>query len=128
MVVPDGGVGYVQAAAAQARGCPVQVGTDMPFEPISAHLEFFGFGGATPAQPPTSCVPSPRSRPDAAEGLPEAIRFSAMLDPSGAGTSVGLRAAAVWANPNHGTALACSGLSRMRGALMMAIAVERRVM
>jgi shikimate dehydrogenase len=34
--------------AAQARGCPVQVGTDMLFEMIPAYLEFFGFGTATP--------------------------------------------------------------------------------
>jgi shikimate dehydrogenase len=33
--------------AAQARGCPVQVGTDMLFEMIPAYLEFFGFGTAT---------------------------------------------------------------------------------
>jgi shikimate dehydrogenase len=30
-------------AAAQARGCPVQVGADMLFEMIPAYLEFFGF-------------------------------------------------------------------------------------
>ena len=30
-------------AAAQARGCRVQVGTDMLFEMIPAYLEFFGF-------------------------------------------------------------------------------------
>lgn len=35
-------------AAAQARGCPVQVGKDMLFEMIPAYLEFFGFGTATP--------------------------------------------------------------------------------
>jgi len=29
--------------AAQARGCPVQVGTDMLFEMIPAYLEFFGY-------------------------------------------------------------------------------------
>jgi shikimate dehydrogenase len=29
--------------AAQARGCPVQIGTDMLFEQIPAYLEFFGF-------------------------------------------------------------------------------------
>lgn len=34
--------------AALARGCPVQVGTDMLFEMIPAYLEFFGFGSATP--------------------------------------------------------------------------------
>ncbi|MBW0172652.1 MAG: shikimate dehydrogenase [Hydrogenophaga sp.] len=35
-------------AAAQARGCRVQVGTDMLFEQIPAYLEFFGFPSATP--------------------------------------------------------------------------------
>lgn len=30
-------------AAAQARGCPVQVGADMLFEMIPAYLEFFGY-------------------------------------------------------------------------------------
>ena len=34
--------------AAKARGCRVQVGTDMLFEMIPAYLEFFGFGTATP--------------------------------------------------------------------------------
>ncbi len=34
--------------AARARGCTVQVGTDMLFEMIPAYLEFFGFGTATP--------------------------------------------------------------------------------
>jgi shikimate dehydrogenase len=29
--------------AAQARGCPVQIGTDMLFEQIPAYLEFFDF-------------------------------------------------------------------------------------
>jgi shikimate dehydrogenase len=37
-------------AAAQARGCPVQVGSDMLFEQIPAYLEFFGFGVATPEE------------------------------------------------------------------------------
>lgn len=37
-------------AAAQARGCPTQAGTDMLFEQIPAYLEFFGFGTATPEQ------------------------------------------------------------------------------
>jgi shikimate dehydrogenase len=36
--------------AAQARGCPVQVGTDMLFEQIPAYLEFFGFGETTPEE------------------------------------------------------------------------------
>lgn len=35
-------------AAAQARGCPIQVGTDMLFEQIPAYLAFFGFPGTTP--------------------------------------------------------------------------------
>ncbi|MBB1602701.1 shikimate dehydrogenase [Variovorax sp. UMC13] len=34
--------------AAKAKGCAVQVGTDMLFEMIPAYLEFFGFGSATP--------------------------------------------------------------------------------
>lgn len=34
--------------AAMARGCPVQVGSDMLFEMIPAYLEFFGFPSATP--------------------------------------------------------------------------------
>ncbi len=33
--------------AARARGCPVQVGTDMLFEMIPAYLEFFGFPTTT---------------------------------------------------------------------------------
>ncbi|TGE01054.1 shikimate dehydrogenase family protein [Methylobacterium nonmethylotrophicum] len=33
--------------AAQEKGCPVQVGTDMLFEQIPAYLEFFGFGTTT---------------------------------------------------------------------------------
>ncbi|MBB3674708.1 shikimate dehydrogenase family protein [Modestobacter versicolor] len=37
-------------AAATARGCPVQVGTDMLYEQIPAYLEFFGFGSATPEE------------------------------------------------------------------------------
>ncbi len=35
-------------AAARAKGCAIQVGTDMLFEQIPAYLEFFGFGTATP--------------------------------------------------------------------------------
>lgn len=34
-------------AAARARGCTTQIGTDMLFEMIPAYLEFFGFGSAT---------------------------------------------------------------------------------
>jgi shikimate dehydrogenase len=33
--------------AARARGCEVQVGSDMLFEMIPAYLEFFGFGSAS---------------------------------------------------------------------------------
>ena len=36
--------------AAKARGCTVQVGTDMLFEMIPAYLEFFGFGTGTPEE------------------------------------------------------------------------------
>lgn len=35
-------------AAARAKGCPIQVGTDMLFEQIPAYLEFFGFPTTTP--------------------------------------------------------------------------------
>jgi len=35
-------------AAAQAKGCPIQLGTDMLFEMIPDYLGFFGFGTATP--------------------------------------------------------------------------------
>ena len=37
-------------AAAQARGCPIQVGSDMLYEMIPAYLEFFGFGTTTPEE------------------------------------------------------------------------------
>jgi shikimate dehydrogenase len=37
-------------AAARARGCAYQVGTDMLFEQIPAYLEFFGFPDATPQE------------------------------------------------------------------------------
>ena len=37
-------------AAAQARGCRVQVGTDMLFEMIPAYLEFFGYPAAAADQ------------------------------------------------------------------------------
>lgn len=36
--------------AAQARGCAVQVGSDMLFEQIPAYLEYFGLPSATPQQ------------------------------------------------------------------------------
>jgi shikimate dehydrogenase len=36
--------------AAKAKGCMVQVGTDMLFEQIPAYLEFFGFGSSTPEE------------------------------------------------------------------------------
>ena len=35
-------------AAARARGCAIQVGTDMLFEQIPAYLEFFGLRTTTP--------------------------------------------------------------------------------
>jgi shikimate dehydrogenase len=35
-------------AAARARGCAIQIGTDMLFEQIPAYLEFFGFRTTTP--------------------------------------------------------------------------------
>ncbi len=35
-------------SAAKARGCSVQIGTDMLFEQIPAYLEFFGFPTTTP--------------------------------------------------------------------------------
>jgi shikimate dehydrogenase len=34
--------------AAEDKGCPIQVGTDMLFEQIPAYLEFFGFPTTTP--------------------------------------------------------------------------------
>jgi shikimate dehydrogenase len=37
-------------AAAQAKGCAIQIGTDMLYEMIPAYLEFFGFGAATPEE------------------------------------------------------------------------------
>jgi shikimate dehydrogenase len=36
--------------AALAKGCAIQVGTDMLFEMIPAYLEFFGFGTSTPEE------------------------------------------------------------------------------
>jgi shikimate dehydrogenase len=33
--------------AVQARGCPVQVGSDMLFEQIPAYLEYFGYPTTT---------------------------------------------------------------------------------
>jgi len=35
-------------AAAQARGCTIQVATDMLFEQIPAYLEYFGLETTTP--------------------------------------------------------------------------------
>lgn len=37
-------------AAAAARGCPYQIGSDMLFEQIPAYLEFFGFPSTTPEE------------------------------------------------------------------------------
>jgi shikimate dehydrogenase len=36
--------------AAQARGCQIQIGSDMLFEQIPAYLEFFGYPVATPEE------------------------------------------------------------------------------
>lgn len=36
--------------AAWAKGCPVQIGTDILFEMIPAYLEFFGFVTGTPEE------------------------------------------------------------------------------
>jgi len=36
--------------AARAKGCPIQVGTDMLFEQIPAYLEFFGLPTTTPEE------------------------------------------------------------------------------
>jgi shikimate dehydrogenase len=36
--------------AARAKGCDIQVGTDMLFEQIPAYLEFFGFPTTTPEE------------------------------------------------------------------------------
>jgi len=37
-------------AAAKSRGCQIQIGTDMLFEQIPAHFEFFGFRTTTPEE------------------------------------------------------------------------------
>ena len=37
-------------AAAKARGCVTQIGTDMLFEQIPAYLEFFGYPKTTPEE------------------------------------------------------------------------------
>ncbi len=47
VVMTDEMTAFLHAAA--ARGCRVQVGTDMLFEQIPAYLEFFGLPSATPA-------------------------------------------------------------------------------
>ena len=57
-IAPDTFVGEVvmkteytpMLQAAKAKGCQVQVGTDMLFEMIPAYLEFFGFGTASPEE------------------------------------------------------------------------------
>jgi len=48
VVMKDEMTSFLRAAA--ARGCGVQVGTDMLFEQIPAYLEFFGLPSATPAE------------------------------------------------------------------------------
>jgi len=46
-------------AAAQDKGCPIQIGTDMLYEQIPAYLEFFGFGTTTPDElRAVSAIPS----------------------------------------------------------------------
>ncbi|MDR7094172.1 shikimate dehydrogenase family protein [Hydrogenophaga laconesensis] len=48
-------------AAARARGCRIQPGTDMLFEQIPAYLAFFGFPAATPEELRASaCLPDAR--------------------------------------------------------------------
>lgn len=37
-------------AEARARGCEIQIGSDMLFEQIPAYLEFFGFRATTPEE------------------------------------------------------------------------------
>ena len=57
-IAPDAFVGEVVMKeeftpflrAAKAKGCQVQVGTDMLFEMIPAYIEFFGFGATTPEE------------------------------------------------------------------------------
>ncbi len=56
--------------AAQEKGCPVQVGTDMLFEMIPAYLEFFGFGTATPEELRDLARIEDRSRRRAVVGRP----------------------------------------------------------
>jgi shikimate dehydrogenase len=36
--------------AAQARGCPIQIGSDMLYEQIPAYLEYFGYPVPTPGE------------------------------------------------------------------------------
>jgi len=36
--------------AAQARGCPIQIGSDMLYEQIPAYLEYFGYPVPTPEE------------------------------------------------------------------------------
>ena len=57
-LAPDTFVGEVVLKAeltpflkvALAKGCPIQIGTDMLFEQIPAYLNFFGFGETTPEE------------------------------------------------------------------------------
>ena len=48
VVMKPGGTAFINAA--RARGCAVQVGTDMLFAQIPAYLEFFGLPVADPAE------------------------------------------------------------------------------
>jgi shikimate dehydrogenase len=52
-------------AAVRARGCALQVGTDMLYEQIPAYLEFFGFRTATPEElREVSAIATVRPTPD----------------------------------------------------------------
>jgi shikimate dehydrogenase len=65
--------------AAEARGCQIQVGTDMLFELIPAYLEFFGFSGATPEELRAATPDALRAAtPDALRAAtPDALRAGA---------------------------------------------------
>ena len=58
-------------AAAKARGCVVQIGSDMLFEQIPAYLEYFGFSTTTPEElRAVACLdPASRGLPPAGKGL-----------------------------------------------------------
>ena len=62
-------------AAARARGCAFQVGTDMLFEKIPAYLEFFGLPTTTADEPPRARTdriltpPVPQTKPTGRETM-----------------------------------------------------------